>query len=153
MKRTALVLLILLVFGGAAYAANPEPFNVQITIRQAITITKLTDLDFGAVDTGAATYTVTADAGPYGSAGTGAQAASFTIQGEAGQTASVSFGTNPVSVSNGTDSRNVTLTAQTGTHNFSGGAETFYVGGSITLDGLESTGVYTGSSTLSLVYQ
>lgn len=154
MTRMLAALAALLVLGGtAAVAANPEPFNIQITIRQAITIAKVTDLDFGAVDTGAATYTVTPDAGPYPSAGTGAQAASFDIQGESGQTADILFGANPVSVDNGVDSRNVNLTTVAATHTFSGAVETFYVGGDITLDGLESTGVYTGNTTLSLVYQ
>ena len=153
MKRTLLAALAMLLLGaGAAFAANPEPFNVMITIRQAITIAKVTDLDFGGVDTGAATYTVNANAGPH-SAGTGAVAASFTIQGENGQTADVSFGANPVSITNGTDTLNVTLNPENTTHTFTGAAETFYVGGSVTLGGTESSGLYTGNATLSMVYQ
>ena len=76
---------------------------------QAITIAKLTDLNFGGVDTGAATYTVNANAGPH-SAGTGATAASFTVQGENGQSANVSFGANPVTITDGTTNLSVTLT-------------------------------------------
>lgn len=154
MKRILPILLTLMLLGGgAAFAANPEPFNVLITIRQAITIAKVTDLDFGTVETGAATYTVTASGGAQAGAGTGAVAASFTIQGETGQTADVSFTADPVTITNGVDNISVGLTPQGVTHTFSGAAETFYVGGSLTLAGTESTGVYTGSTSLSLVYQ
>jgi spore coat protein U-like protein len=158
MKRIVLVVAVLLAFGAsAALAANPEPFNVKITVRQAITIAKVTDLDFGAVDNGAATWTVSPDAGPY-SAGIGAIAASFTVQGESGQTAVVSFGSNPVSITNGTDTLSVTLTLDSslGTPiSFNGLPQTYYVGGSVTLAGGESSGLYTGLSpaTLSMVYQ
>jgi len=145
--------LLLTLAGGTVLAANPEPFNVQITLRQAISITKVTDLNFGGVDTGAASYTVSAASGAQTGAGTGAAAASFTIVGEAGQTAGVTFGTNPVSITNGTNTISVTLTPQAATHTFTGAAETFYVGGGLTLGGSETTGVYTGTASLSLIYQ
>jgi hypothetical protein len=153
MKRILLAASLLLAFGGSlALAANPEPFNVRITIRQAITIAKVTDLEFGGVDTGAATYTVNPSVGPH-TAGTGAAAASFTVQGENGQTADVSFGSNPVTITNGTDNLSVTMTRQSPTLLFTGAPQTFYVGGSVTLVGTESTGLYTGAATLSMVYQ
>lgn len=153
MKRILLAVAVLMVLGsGLALAANPEPFNVKITIRQAITIAKVTDLNFGGVDTGAATYTVNANAGPH-TAGTGATAASFTVQGENGQTANVSFGANPVTISNGATNLSVTMTQQSPTLLFTGAAQTFYVGGAVTLVGTETTGLYTGSATLAMVYQ
>lgn len=159
MQRMLLGLALLLVMGASsALAANPEPFNVQITIRQAITITKVSDLDFGTVETGAATYTVTPTAGAQAGAGSGAVAAEFDVTGETGQNADVILGANPVTItcSAGACTGNtlsVNLTPSTAIHNFTGGTDQIYVGGDVTLLAGTLAGLYVGSTTVSLVYQ
>jgi len=151
--RTLISIFALLVLSAATVmAANPETFTVRMTIRQVITITNTADLDFGTVEATAGAYTVNPSAGPH-TAGTGAAAATFTIQGEGGATADVSFTTNPVSITNGTDNISVTMTLASATHTFSGAAETLYVGGGLNVLGTESTGTYTATSGLQMVYQ
>jgi hypothetical protein len=159
MKRTLIGALLLLLLGaGSVLAANPETFNVLITIRQAIAITKVDDLDFGRVEAGAATYTVTAAAGAQPGAGTGAIAASFDVTGESGQTATVALGANPVTINCttpltcGAETLAVNLTQSTAAHTFTAGTDQIYVGGSVDVTGA-SAGQFTGSTTISLVYQ
>jgi Domain of unknown function (DUF4402) len=158
MKRTLLLAAgLLLMLGGSAFASNPEPFSVSITIRQAITVTKQFDLDFGTVEAVAGTYTVTADANPQTGAGVGATAAQFDVTGEAGQSATAVFGSNPLTItcvlpcSGG--SASVSLSTSTTPFPLSGGTDAFYVGGSVTLTGAEPAGFYTNSTTLTLLYQ
>lgn len=150
---TALLLIgLALVPAMSVQAANPEPFAVRVTIRQAITITNTGDLDFGTVEQVGGSYTVLAGAGPH-TAGVGAAAATFTVQGESSATADFAFTTNPVTITNGTDTLSATLTLAAPTHTFSGVAETIYVGGAITVAGTESAGIYTGTAELSMIYQ
>ncbi|HKJ00262.1 MAG TPA: DUF4402 domain-containing protein [bacterium] len=158
MKRILMAFAALVLLGSIPAMAAPVPFNVTITIRQAISITKLTDLDFGTVETVSSptTYTVLPASAPGSGAGTAATAASFTIQGEATQVANVSFTANPVTVTCSAPcagSLSVNLTPEATTHTFSGAAETFYVGGDVQVISTTQAGVYTGTANLSLVYQ
>lgn len=159
-KRILLaVIAIVALFGlgsSPALAASAN-FNVSVTIRQAISITKVTDLTFGTVDAAATTYTVNANGSAQTGAGTGATAASFTISGESAAVANVTFSANPVTVTcaacAGTPTLSVTLTPQATTHTFTGASETFYVGGSVTPTVSTASGAYTGTATLNLIYQ
>jgi Domain of unknown function (DUF4402) len=161
MKRILIAVTALLALGASTALAGSASFNVSITIRQAISVTKLSDLDFGTVELPASSqlFTVTAAGGAQPGAGTGATAASFTISGEASQVADVSFASNPVTVTCsaggcGAGTVSVTLVPEATTHTFSGGSETFYVGGNVTLTGAEAPGVYgNGPATLQLIYQ
>jgi len=147
---------VLLILGSsAAFAANSATFNVTVTIRTPITVTKVTDLDFGTVESVIATYTVNAVAGtgsPTHSAGATAVAASFTVSGEAGQTANVTLTPSTVTATSGANNVSITLSPEANTYTFPGSG-TFFVGGSVSLVGTEVSGVYTGSSTLQLLYQ
>lgn len=152
MKKLMLGLIFFVIGGGLAFGANPETFNVNMILRQVITITNTAPLNFGTLELIAGGYTVNAGAGPH-AAGAGAAAAAFTVQGETGATADVSFVTNPVVITDGTTNVNVTLSLASATHIFTGGAETLYVGGAVTLAGTETTGTYTGTAQLQMVYQ
>lgn len=166
MKRLLLVLMALMLSGaGAALAANPEPFSVSVTIRQAIQITKVTDLDFGGVDTVTVSTPFTVDPVVGGNCSTqGCTPASFTVVGQPGQVADVTFSptcdsTTPCQITNGTDNLDVVLNPQPGachpgcTFTFGAGPATYYVGGTLTVVPGISTGVYTATVSMQMVYQ
>ena len=155
LNRVLTLLGVLLFLGSSAAFAASAPFSVSVTIRTPITVTKVTDLDFGTVESVATTYTVNAVAGtgsPTHSAGAAAVAASFTVSGEAGQTANVTLSPSTVTAANGANNVSVILAAEANTYTFPGSG-TFYVGGSVSLVGTEVSGPYVGSSTLQLLYQ
>lgn len=152
MKKLLIGLGIILFSGTFVFANNPETFNVNLVIRQVITIANTGALDFGTIELAAGGLTVNANGGPH-SAGAGAAAATFTVQGESGATADVSIVSNPITITDGTTNVSVTLTLSAATHTFTGGAETLFVGGSLTLAGTETTGSYTGTAQLQMVYQ
>jgi Domain of unknown function (DUF4402) len=157
MKRILIALAALLVLGGGSALAASASFNVNITIRQAIVIAKQTDLNFGTVETGSATYTVLAAASAGSGAGAGATSAWFKVTGESGQSATVSFTSNPVTVdctpTCGTP-LSVTLTLDSvlgSTLPFTAGPDNYYVGGSVDVTGANA-GVYSGAATLQVIY-
>ena len=152
MKKLLIGLTLLLFSGTFALGANPETFSINMVIRQVITITNTAPLDFGTLELIANTYTVNANAGPH-SAGAGASSATFTVQGENLAVADVSFVTNPITITDGSTVRSITLTLASATHTFNGAAQTLFVGGSVTLDATETTGAYTGTAQLQMVYQ
>jgi hypothetical protein len=88
---------------------------------------------------------------PTHSAGASAQAAAFSISGESGAIATVTVPAT-ATITSGANSITVNLTPEAGTHTFSGGAEVFYVGGDLDVTG-KPAGAYSGSSTITLVYQ
>lgn len=154
MKRFLLGLILIVGFAGVSAAANPETFNVNLTLRQVITIANTAALDFGTLEVIAGAYTVNPNAGPH-SAGTGAAAATFDVTGQSAAVADVSFVTNPITITNGTTNISVTLSLASATHTFTGGTDNVFVGGSLTLAGTETTAVsaYTGTAQLQMVYQ
>jgi hypothetical protein len=149
LKKLLILLLLSVLVAGSTWAASAG-FNVQIRLRTPISITKVTDLDFGTVETGTATYTVNANAGPH-SAGAAATSASFTVSGESGAVANVTVPASTV-VTSGANNLTVSLAAQAATFTFTGASQTFYVGGSVDVTGAPA-GLYTGSSTLTMLYQ
>ena len=152
MKKLLIGLILLLFSGTSVFAANPENFAITMVIRQVITISNTGDLDFGTLELIANTYTVNPNAGPH-SAGAGAASATFTVQGENLAVADVSFVTNPITITDGTTVRSITMTLASATHTFNGAAQTLFVGGSVILDATETTGSYTGTAQLQMVYQ
>ena len=154
MKKLLIGLTFLLFSGTFAQGANPETFSVNAVIRQVITIANLTDLIFGTIDNVAGLYTVNATGGPH-TAGVGAAAATFNIQGELGAIADISFVTNPIIINflANTITVNLTLPGGLTTITFAGGLEGFFVGGNLTLVGGETSGTYTGTAQLQMVYQ
>lgn len=141
--------------------------NGSTTLIRPITITKTADLAFGRIvkpSTGTGTVAV-ANSADTVTAGSGAVAltsttsrAKFTIDGEGGQAISVSVPAS-FNLSNGTDTIAVTLNPDLGaTTNLSGslaaaGSASLNVGGSFNVPNGISTGVYSGSFSVTVAYQ
>ena len=142
----------------------------SITVIRPLTITKNADLHFGTVvrpSTGAGTVTVSAAGarsvagGVVGlSSGDTPQAAQFTVDGEGGQSISVTV-PGTFSIANGSDTLTVTtsnnLTGSAAAQTLSNalgaaGSLSFKVGGSVPVNSTSPTGVYTGTFTVSAAY-
>ncbi len=142
----------------------------SITVIRPLTITKNADLKFGAVvrpSTGAGTVAVSAAGartvagGVVGLAsGDTPQAAQFTVDGEGGQSISITIPAT-FTMANGTDSLTVTTTnnlvGAAGSQNLSNalgsaGTLAFRVGGSVPVASTTATGAYTGTFTVSAAY-
>jgi hypothetical protein len=149
LKKLTIVSVALLIGAGVAWAAS-DTFSVLMTVRQPISVTNTAALNFGTVEAGAGVQTVNANAGPH-SAGVTAQAATFDLTGEATAVANVTLAATTI-ITDGTNNLTVTLTPQSATHTFSAGTDVFYVGGSVDVTAAVA-GSYTGSETLTLIYQ
>ena len=149
LKNLAITGIAVLIGAGVAWAAS-DTFNVLMTVRQPITVTNTAALDFGTVEVGAGVQTVNANAGPH-SAGVTAQAATFDLTGEGTAVADVTLAATTV-ITDGTNNLTVTLTPQSATHTFTGGTDVFYVGGTVDVTAAVA-GSYTGTETLTLIYQ
>lgn len=142
----------------------------SITILRPITITKNADLKFGTVvrpSTGSGTAVVSAagvrsvTGGVVGLAsGDTPQSAQFTVDGEGGQSISVTIPAT-FTMANGSDSLTVTtsnnLTGSAGSQTLSNslgsaGSLVFRVGGSVPITSTTATGAYTGTFTVSAAY-
>lgn len=142
----------------------------SITIIRPLTITKNADLKFGAVvrpSTGSGTVVVSA-AGARSvtgsvvalASGDTPQAAQFTVDGEGGQSISVTIPAT-FSLANGADTLTVTtsnnLTGSAAAQTLSNalgaaGSLAFKVGGTVPVASTSATGLYTGSFTVSAAY-
>ena len=144
--------------------------NGSITVIRPLTITKNADLRFGTVvrpSTGAGTAVVSAagvrsvTGGVAGlSSGDTPQAAQFTVDGEGGQSISVTIPAT-FSIANGTDTLTVTtvnnLSGSAASQTLSNalgsaGSLSFRVGGSVPVASATATGAYTGTFTVSAAY-
>lgn len=144
----------------------------SITLIRPLTVTKNTDMAFGtivrpATSAGNGTVAVTAAATTARSvtgdvvalASTSASAAKFTLDGEGGQSVSVTVpatftmtsGANSLTVTTSNDlgsPSSVTLDSSLG----SAGTKVFYVGGSVPIANDTATGAYSGSFTVTASY-
>jgi Domain of unknown function (DUF4402) len=142
----------------------------SITVIRPLTLTKNADLRFGTVvrpSSGAGTAVVSAagarsvTGGVVGlSSGDTPQAAQFTVDGEGGQSISVTIPAT-FSIANGTDTLTVTTSnnlsgsaaSQTLSNALgSAGSLSFRVGGSVPVASTTATGAYTGTFTVSAAY-
>ncbi|GAA0620571.1 hypothetical protein GCM10009422_15300 [Brevundimonas kwangchunensis] len=142
----------------------------SITVIRPLTITKNADLKFGTVvrpSTGSGTVTVSAAGarsvagGVVGlSSGDTPQAAQFTVDGEGGQSISVTI-PSTFSIANGSDTLTVTtsnnLSGSAATQTLSNslgsaGSLSFRVGGSVPVASTSPTGTYSGTFTVSAAY-
>lgn len=142
----ALAVLGLVLSAGSAYAAS-DTFDINVVIRQPITVNNTRALDFGTLNADSGSYSIDAQA----SSGFG-QSAEFEIVGEAGLAADVTLPASTTVTNGGGDTITVNLTLEAPTYTFSGGTEYFYVGGSLDTTGAVP-GTYTGQETLTLLYQ
>ena len=142
----------------------------SITVIRPLTVTKNADLHFGTVvrpSTGSGSVVISAagarstTGGVVGlSSGDSPQAAQFTVDGEGGQSISVTIPAT-FSIANGSDTLTVTTSnnltgsaaAQTLSNALgSAGSLVFKVGGSVPVAATSSTGLYSGTFTVSAAY-
>ena len=136
----------------------------SIKIVRPLTVTKNTDMAFGTIIKGAGTVALTAAdstvrsvTGDLGVVGLGQTAAKFTLNGEGGQTVSVTVPTefNMTSGANSltvTTSKNIGATVNLSNALGAGGTSVFYVGGSIPITADTVSAIYTGSFTVTASY-
>lgn len=156
-------------FGANAYAAA-DTAAATATVITPIAITKVTDLAFGKfsaltggsikVDTDSAISVTDAVKNGTGSTGTAAQ---FDVTGDGSNTYSITHSGTAV-LSNGTPAEDMTLvkvsalTAASGTTTevtsgtLTAGAQSIYVGGTLTVASGQPAGAYTGNATVTVEY-
>lgn len=155
---------------GQAFAApnsSSATADASSTIIQPVTIAKSNDLAFGRIvkpasGTGSVAIANTADSvsatGAVALSGITTSRAKFTISGEGGQSVSIAVPAS-VTMSNGTDTLDVTLAGDLGTSTTLSGAlgdtgtASLNVGGSFSLASTTKTGVYTGTFQVDVAYQ
>jgi hypothetical protein len=152
LKHSALLALGLLLGSGGAFAATGT-FTITVTLRQAISIARTSNLTFGTIElTGApATYTVAAAATGH-VAGTGATPAQFSVTGESGAPATASVN-SPITIQSGANSLTVAPTLSNSSFTFGSAAQTIFVGASMSVPGATAPGTYAGTGTLTVLYQ
>jgi len=152
---------------GAAFAqaSDSELTNGSTRILQAISLTKATDLQFGAIvrpSTGTSTVTVAAGSNTRNVTGSAVGVtsstypvtrASYNVTGEAGQTFSISVPTSfDMAHSGSAPAITVNLTPEATSGTLTGGAAAFGVGGSFVIGDTTATGAYTGNFTVTVAY-
>ena len=127
-------------YGSSALAGDTDSAtaDVSLTVLQAISITRDTDMDFGTVFTGHA-GSVAADT-----------PAAFSVTGEAEENYTIDVPSD-TTITNGTDTATVTLTPSAAGGTLVGGNDAFTVSGEIA-SVPASSGVYTGSFTATVSY-
>lgn len=171
-SSAAVAALLLVATAGAAHAQSTASAtgSGSITIIRPLTLTKNADLRFGTVvrpASGAGTAVVSAagarnvTGGVVGlTSGDTPQAAQFTVDGEGGQSISISVPAT-FTIANGSDTLTVTTAnnisgsaaAQTLSNALgSAGSLSFRVGGSVPVASTAPTGLYTGTFTVTASY-
>lgn len=144
MKRLILLALTALLFSTNTYAAD-EPFEATIIIRQAISISEVSALNFGTVEATQDAQNIVIAAGDKGSA-------QFDIAGDALTTVTWSVTEDTINMTSGANSIAVD------TFTVSGGGTGVLpqtgvrVGATARVSGNQATGTYTGSATFNVVY-
>lgn len=147
MAKKFLLIAAALVLGAAMVSA--ETLNVNITIRQPLVSSNPVALDFGTVDAGSGLQTITAAAGVQLNGG---NAGSFDFTGEGTALVDVTLPAT-VSVTGPGPAMSVTIVGPA-SFNLVAGAATYYIGGTVTpaAAGVQTSGAYTGSGTVTFVY-
>jgi hypothetical protein len=165
MKKIYLLALVVLGFSADSFAQTSATATATATIITPIGIANNADLSFGniAVNPTAAGGSVTlpASINPARTVTGGVtlptisgtvQAAKFTVTGSGSTAYSISI--PAISLSNGTNSMALVPNCSTSltTGALSGGTETFYVGGVLTVGATQAVGAYTGTVTVTVNY-
>jgi hypothetical protein len=163
------IILAALVFGllsaGTAFAQQntaSASANAQARVVASIQLTKNQDLNFGDVVAGGSLGTVVmSTAGVRSVTGgttlgnpNGAQAAAFTVNGQAAATYAITLPGAPVTISSGGNNMTVdTWAGSKGTGTLSaGGSDNFSVGATLHVAANQATGSYTGTFNVSVNY-
>ena len=154
---TALVSLF--AFGAFAQATDTEITQANANIIGSIALTRTAHLNFGDIVANAAGTVIVDTAGARTASGPGlaggtASAAAFDVAGQSGKTYVVGVPTSAVTI-NGPSSSTMTVTAFTvsaGPYTLTGGADTFTVGGTLTVGASQTIGAYTGNFNVTVSY-
>jgi hypothetical protein len=171
-RPTRTVLALALAIAAAASAPSALAANTNVSaagkIVTPINITAGNNLSFGDFANGAGTVVLSTSGsrtvtGSPALIGTASSVATFTITGDTGLGFTIDYSGTSTSLSNGTDTIAFTpasdlsaagATATTvGTGTLTGGTQTLYVGGTLTLVGGEAAGDYTGTVSATVEYQ
>jgi hypothetical protein len=133
--------------------AATATFTATIVVLTALSITAGANLDFGTIESSSSAQSITVSP-----EGTGA--ATFQIDGEPNDTVTVSVVESSISMSDGTNSMTVnaftvggtSCTGGAGTLDGAGNLDSCEVGATISVGAGQVAGTYTGSATLSVVY-
>jgi len=159
MKRKLIALLLGgMVVAATVYAATAT-FNIGATLRAPLTLTWVADVTFGTLDIpgGAPTvFTVLPDPAGAHTAGATAAPGHFTLLGDTGATAIASVPAS-TTMTDGTTTLTVNLSVDATS---AGGVlvdpvtpVNVYIGADTTVTNTDTAGAYTGTSTLTVVYQ
>jgi hypothetical protein len=157
MRRTRLLCLATLVLAGwttAAHAQESATATATATIVTPISITKNTDMNFGnvavqstnggtVVMTPASVRSATGGVTLPTTAGT-VTAASFTVNGTAGYTYTITLPSSPLTITNAGNTMTVTnfTSSPSGTGTLTGGTQTLNVGATLNVAAAQPAGVY-----------
>jgi hypothetical protein len=152
-------------FGATAAQAATADGTAKATILAALTVTNTSDLDFGTIAVNGGGSVVVTNAGvraattggTVSSAATGASA-NFNVVGESGSSilvtvpSAVTLEYNDGSTIH-TMAASLTTDALSTAHALTGGAESFKVGGTLTVAAGQTAGAYAGNFTVTVNYQ
>jgi hypothetical protein len=146
-------------FAPIANAASSLSAGASARIAGALDISESTPLNFGAIDNTAGTVVIGEGTSPTYTFNTTAQNDAsitqgvFAVTGDASASYALTIDSS-TSIGNGTDTLGIALTAtQAGGGALDGtGNDTVYVGGTLTVLGGESSGLYTGNYNISVAY-
>ena len=156
-KALALAGVVTLGIDASAAKAATATATAKASILKQITLTKVTDLDYATIVTGAAASTVTVTPAGVRTCGVGltcsgtATAASFTVVGTIGQIATVAVPAT-VSLISGANNMTSTLVSSNATLTLAA-TNTFTVGGVLAVGASQADGLYAGTFTATVDYQ
>jgi spore coat protein U-like protein len=162
------VMALALSGAGSAMAATASATSTSVVVTP-IQISKATDLSFGAIASSGTAGTVTLTPGGTRTVGGGAvaaggtsTAAKFDVTGQAGLTYAISMAGTSANLTSGSDTipftviSDVTASAITtgiaATGTLTGGAQSIYVGGALTVAANQAAGTYTGTVAVAVNY-
>jgi len=159
----SLAVLALAIAGSGNAIAADATAQATGTVISPITITKIADLVFGSFAAGATSGTVIVppvgvrtNSGGVTLIGTTAAAAKFDVAGEGGLTYSINLEPTALTRSGGTETMNFTaqsdITSGTLAGTGSSGAQSFFVGGVLTVGAGQAPGTYAGSVKATVAY-
>jgi spore coat protein U-like protein len=159
----SLAVLALAIAGTGSAVAAEDTAQATGTVISPIAITKTADLVFGSFASGAGGGTVTiSTAGARGKsgdvflAGTAGGAAKFDVSGEGGLTYSIALATTPLTRENGSETMNFTVSSDITSGTLAGtgasGAQSFFVGGVLTVGAAQVPGTYAGTVKATVAY-
>lgn len=173
MKKLLMVFAAIVMMGGfwgKVMAQDSEVAHAYAKIITQITITSSSDLNFGTMAKGVIGGTCIIDESTGNRTQTGtvvlssqgptAQRATFVVAGEALTTYTITFATNPITISSGANQMKVSLTKKTQSGKGDGGdgklsesgADTFWVGGTLIVGPSQVNGTYSGHFAVSVDY-